>query len=539
MRRTEFIPKLITCLQEGYSFKTFWKDLFAGLSVGVIAIPLSLAFAIGSGLPPEKGLFAAIIGGFFIAVFGGSRIQIAGPAGAFIALVYSIVERHGYEGLLVATFLAAFFLVIMGLLRFGSLLKFIPYPVMVGFSAGIGVLILSSQVKDFFGLAIERVPPGFLEKCQLFVQTAPTFTGAAIAISLFTLLLIVGFRRYLPKFPGALIAIIAATCLATALSLPLDTIGSKFGQLPRALSAPAFPHLSLDLVIRVLPDAFAVALLCAIESLLCAMLADSMIGGRHRPNCELIAQGIANLGSVFFGAMPVTGTIARTTANARLGGKTPIACAIHAGAVLLIMLLFAPLASKIPLAALAAVLVFVAWNMLEIPNFIEILRGQKGEALILLLTFFLTVFVSLTVAVQVGVVAAALIFLKQMTTRTTLEAHKHEETPKDTVIFSVKGPFFYSVTDRLDQTLDHLPNRPRVFLLEVSQMSHIDSTGLRAFKEFARKCKKQEIAFMIVGTSAQTDMLFKQAKVHTVIEPHHFFPTVQDALTHTRPAAYS
>lgn len=546
MRYTDFIPKSVTCFKEGYSRKTFFSDLFAGLSVAVIAIPLSLAFAIASGVSPERGLYTAIIGGFIISLLGGSRVQIGGPAGAFVVLTYTIVQKHGYEGLLVATLIAAFLLILMGIARFGVLLKFIPYPVITGFTTGIAVTILTTQVKDFFGLQIEKVPPQFVEKCTILCQMAHTINFNALAISAGTLGLIFLLRRLIPKFPGAIVAVILATLVAVIFQLPLETIGSKFGGIPRMLPSPSIPHITPELIKQVFPDAVTVAMLCAIESLLCAVVADGMTGFRHRPNCELIAQGIGNLGATFFGGMPVTGTIARTSANVRLGGRTPLAGIVHALSILLILVLFAPLAAKIPLAALAGVLVYVAWNMMELPHFINILRGQKGDALVLLTTFLLTVFIDLTVAVQVGVILAAVIFLKRMTDKTTVEicqllVKENESTPNDRAIqvrplpagvalFEIKGPFFYSVADLLDEALRRTSPPPHTFILRIDKMPLIDATGLRAFKDFALKCKNKNIAFVIAGASPEIEQLFKKAGVEKAVGKANIVSNIEKAV---------
>lgn len=335
-------------MKEGYSKKYFFNDLFAGISVGVIALPLALAFAIGSGVPPERGLFTAIVAGFLISFLGGSRVQIGGPTGAFVIIVYTIIQKHGYDGLAVATIIAGILMVLMGIARFGVFLKFIPFPVTTGFTTGIALVIFTSQIKDFFGLQIDKVPPEFLEKCTMFCLQAYTWNKWAFLVASSTLILIFVLRRYFPKIPGVIIAIIFATAISYFFSLPIETIQSKFGEIPRILPNPSFPSISYDLIKNVFPDAITIALLGAIESLLSAVVADGMTGNRHRSNCELVAQGLANIGSIIFGGIPATGAIARTSANIRMGAKTPVAGMIHAATLLLLMLLFAPLAAKIP-----------------------------------------------------------------------------------------------------------------------------------------------------------------------------------------------
>lgn len=402
--RLKLIPKTFVCLKEGYSKKLFFGDLFAGLSVGVISFPLSLAFAIASGVSPEKGLFTAIVAGFLISFLGGSRLQIGGPTGAFVVTIYSTVERYGYEGLAVATLIAAILLILMGIARFGVILRYIPPAVIVGFTAGIGVIILSSQIKDFFGLEIEKVPPHFIEKCKVFCQFAHTWSFWPLTLALSTLFSISLFRRYLPKWPGVILVTATATFAGAYFHLPVETIGSKFGAISSVLPTPSWPHFSWDLAIQVLPDAIAIALLGAIESLLSAAVADKMGGFSHNSNLELIAQGIANFGSILFGGIPATGAIARTSANIRFGARTPFAGMIQAVVILLFMMFLTPFAAQIPLATLAGLLLFVALNMCEFKHCLDILRGRKTDATLLLLTFILTILVDLTFAVLVGVI---------------------------------------------------------------------------------------------------------------------------------------
>lgn len=403
--QAEYIPKSWHCWREGYSKELFFKDLIAGASVGVIALPLALAFAIASGVEPEKGLFTAIVAGFLISLLGGSRVQIAGPTGAFVVVVYATIQKHGYEGLALATLLAAGLLVLMGLLRCGRLLKYIPHTVITGFTAGIALVIATSQLKDFFGWQ-GSFPPGFIEKCQAYCLAAHTLNGWALLISAATLGLVFLLREAYPRWPGAMIAILLATLGVLLFRLPVETIESKFGGLPRALPSPTLPTFSWEMVLRVWPDAIAIALLGAIESLLSAVVGDRLAGTQHRSNIELIAQGIGNLGSVVFGGIPATGAIARTTANIKLGGQTPMAGMIHAITLLLLMLLLAPWAGKIPLAALAGILLFVAWNMSELPHVCEVIKGNTNEAFLLITTLILTVLVDLIAAVFIGVCLA-------------------------------------------------------------------------------------------------------------------------------------
>lgn len=550
----DYIPKLFLCLKEGYNLKYFLNDLFAGISVGVIALPLAIAFAIGSGVPPERGLFTAIVAGFLISLLGGSRVQIGGPTGAFVIVVYTIIQKHGYDGLAVATIIAGILMILMGIARFGVFLKFIPFPVTTGFTTGIALVIFTSQIKDFFGLQIDNIPPQFLEKCTMFCLQAYTWNKWAFFVASSTLFFLFILRRYYPKVPGVIIAVVLARAFSYIFNLPIETIQSKFGEIPRVLPTPSFPAISYDLIKSVFPDAITIALLGAIESLLSAVVADGMTGHRHRSNCELVAQGLANIGSIIFGGIPATGAIARTSANIRMGAKTPIAGIIHSATLLLLMLLLAPLAAKIPLCALSAVLIYIAWNMSELGHFIEILRSQKSEALILLITFLLTVLIDLSVAVQVGVILAAVIFVKKMTDNTSVEVcrilineNSHEaaelqdseilfrkDIPEDVTVFEINGPFFYSVADLLSETLTKLDKTPRVFILRMRKVPIVDTTGIRALKEFKAKCDKEGIEFLISGMQEKIRKKFTDTSVEATIGKDHFFPDIDSAISYAK-----
>jgi SulP family sulfate permease len=553
-RFQDYIPKLFLCIKEGYSKQYFLNDLFAGISVGVIALPLALAFAIGSGVPPERGLFTAIIAGFLISLLGGSRVQIGGPTGAFVIVVYTIIQKYGYDGLAVATIIAGILMILMGIARFGVFLKFIPFPVTTGFTTGIALVIFTSQIKDFFGLQIDKVPPQFLKKCALFCLQAYTWNKWAFFVASSSLIFIFVLRRYYPKLPGAIVAIILATAVTHIFDLPLETIQSKFGDIPRMLPTPSFPSISYELIKNVFPDAITIALLGSIESLLSAVVADGMTGNRHRSNCELVAQGLANIGSIIFGGIPATGAIARTSANIRMGAKTPVAGMIHAVTLLLLMLLLAPLAGKIPLCTLSAVLMYVAWNMSELGHFIEILKSQKSEALILLITFLLTVLIDLSVAVQVGVILAAVIFVKKMTDNTSVEVcrilideNNHEvaelkdseilfrkDIPEDVTVFEINGPFFYSVADLLSETLIRLDKTPRVFILRMRKVPIVDTTGIKALKDFKLKCDQKGIIFLLSGVPEKIREKFKNTSVETTIGKDHIFTDIDSALFYSK-----
>jgi len=550
MSYKNFIPKSFTCFKEGYTQQTFLHDLFAGVSVGIIALPLALAFAIGSGVTPEKGLYTAIVAGFLISLLGGSRVQIGGPTGAFVVIVYAVIQKHGYEGLAAATFIAGILMILMGLARCGGLLKFIPYPVTTGFTTGIAVVIASSQIKDFFGLQGEKFPTGFLDKCNYFCQFAHTWNGTTLAIAVITLVLIFIIKRFRQNWPATILAIAFSTILASLFHFSIETVESKFGAIPQTLQTPSLPFFSFELFKKVLPDAITIALLGAIESLLSALVADGMTGNRHRSNIELVSQGIANIGSILFGGIPATGAIARTTANINMGARTPVAGMIHAITLLLLMVFFAPIAGKIPLAALAGVLLFVAWNMSELPHFIEILKARNGDALVLLITFLLTVLVDLTVAVQVGVILAAILFLKHMTEKTVIEVCKeiayeneHEiaeindgsilfrrDVPSDIAVFEIRGPFFYSVANLLDEALLRLEQKPRVFILRVKKTPLIDATGIKAIKNFHQKCRRQGIKFIISDINPSQEELFKRSGIEKSVGSHNIVKHLDQAL---------
>jgi len=546
----EFIPMSIVCWKEGYRRETFFQDLFAGLTVGLIALPLAMAFAIGSGVTPERGLYTAIIAGFLISLLGGSRVQIGGPTGAFVVIVYAIVQKHGYDGLAVATILAGMMMIAMGFARFGVFLKYIPYPVTVGFTTGIAVVIFSSQINDFFGLCIPKVPAEFIEKWTTYFHFAKNCSPWSLIMASFVLALIFVLRRLNSKLPGAVIAVVLATLFAMLLDMPVETIESKFTGIPNMLPMPSLPSFSWEQIQAVFPAAITIAMLGAIESLLSAVVADSMTGHRHRSNVELISQGLANIGSIIFGGIPATGAIARTTANIKMGAKTPMAGIIHAVTLLLIMLLFAKAAAKIPLPALAGVLVFVAWNMSELDHFYAILKGQKSDAVLLLITFLLTVFIDLTVAVGVGVVLSAVLFLKKMSDNTSveicqilLEENEHEysekrdsdllfrkDVPPGVVIFEISGPFFYAIADRLLEGLRQLPDKPRFFILRMRKVPAIDATGVQALKDFAQKCRKEHIVFILSGIKETVAPILDQAGVLEVVGSEHIFKNINEAL---------
>lgn len=499
-----FTPKLVTVLREGYDWAAFRADAIAGLTVAIVALPLSMALAVGSGLSPDKGLYTAVIGGFLISALGGSRFQIGGPAGAFIVLIALTVERHGYDGLVLATMMAGAMMMAVGFLRLGTYIKYIPLPVTVGFTAGIAVIIFASQVKDLFGLDIAKEPAALVPKLAALWDKALTVNPATVGVSILTIAIILGVRRFRPKWPGLLIAIVAAAVLTALMGLDVATIASRFGGVPSTLPAPSLPEFSLAKMHAVFPDAVAIALLGAIESLLSAVVADGMSGRRHRSNCELVAQGAANIASVTFGGMCVTGTIARTATNIRAGAIGPVSGMLHALYLLIFMLIAAPLASYIPLACLSGVLAVVAWNMAEKEEFVSMLRSSWGDAVVLAATFLLTVFESVTAAIGVGVTLSAFLFLHRMaetvevraggrfdddadTTGPARTPYDPDATNGDVIVYRISGAFFFGATAAVSGVLDRIGERPKVFVFDFSDVPLVDSTAAKAFEAFVHK----------------------------------------------------
>jgi SulP family sulfate permease len=516
-----FKPKIFTVLAEGYGLAQLRSDAVAGLTVAVVALPLAMALAIASGATPDKGLVTAVVAGFLISALGGSRFQIGGPTGAFVVVVFNVIAQHGYDGLLLATLMAGAMLVAAGLLRFGTWIKYIPEPVVTGFTAGIAVIIFTSQLKDLFGLAPDSLPADFLPKLQALWTARATFDAATFAVAGTALAAILLLRRFAPRFPAFLVAVVGASLAVWALGLPVETIGSRFGAIPSSLPLPQLPSFSLDQAVEVLPAAFTIAFLAGIESLLSAMVADGMTGARHRSNCELVAQGVANTASACFGGLPATGAIARTATNIRSGARSPLAGMLHAAFLLAFMLLAAPLAAYVPLASLAAVLVIVAWNMSEIDKFRHLLSAPPGDAVVLLVTFGLTVMVDLTVAIEVGVVMAAILFMHRMSQVVQVEKgvgflqgdiddaqlpaldYAFQQLPAGVEMFSLRGPLFFGAARSLRDALDAMPVPPRVFILRMRNVPMIDSSGVAALSDFIRRCRAKGVAVVVSGIRPQ------------------------------------
>jgi len=517
-----FAPKLLTVLREGYGVADFRADVISGLTVAIVALPLSMAIAIASGVTPDRGLYTAVIGGFIVSLLGGSRFQIGGPAGAFIVLVALTVERHGVDGVILATAMAGVFLIAAGFLRLGTYIKFIPYPVTVGFTAGIAVIIFVSQLKDLFGITLTTKEPGeLIPKLEVLARGLHTANVSAVAVAAVSIAIIVVLRKLRPHWPGILIAVVVAALATWALSLPVETIGTRFGGIPRQLPSPAWPVFSLEKVRAVLPDAIAFALLGAIESLLSAVVADGMTGRRHRSNCELVAQGFANIGSALFGGICVTGTIARTATNVRAGARGPISGMLHSLFLLLFMLTAAPLASYIPLAALATVLVVVAWNMAEKQEFATLIRSSRGDATVLLATFLLTIFRDLTEGILVGFALGAVLFINRMAEMTGIEADSPmvsedkaddgngDRVPYDSrlaadpdvLVYRITGAFFFGAASTVGTVLDSIADSRKAFVVDFAAVPFLDSTAANAMSRVATKARRQGIRLFITGAS--------------------------------------
>jgi sulfate permease, SulP family len=497
---TEFLPKLLTVWREGYGLSQLRADALAGLTVAIVALPLSMAIAIASGVGPERGLFTAIVGGFLVSALGGSRYQIGGPAGAFIVLVAACVTATGVEGLILATILSGLILIVAGALRLGTYIRYIPYPVTVGFTAGIAVIIFASQLREMFGLTLAGGEPGeIIAKVEALWAARGTVTAGAVAVAALTAAVILGLRRVRPHWPGMLIAVVVASVVVAGLGLPVATIGTQFGDLPHLLPAPTLPDLTMWK--EALPWAGSFALLGAIESLLSAVVADGMSGARHRSNAELVAQGIANIGSGLFGGFCVTGTIARTATNVRAGSKGPISGMLHSLFLLAFLLIAAPLAAYIPLAALAGVLAVVAWGMAERHEFAALLRSSRGDALVVSVTFLLVVFRDLTEGIVVGFALAGLVFIKRMSEGVAMRPREeHVDTPRaDRVVYHLEGPYFFGAAAQLGGVLDRIAEAPRALVLEMSGVPLIDSSGARGFHSLADRARRRGGQLFLVG----------------------------------------
>jgi len=533
-------------LQE-YSWRTFAADVLAGVTVGLVALPLAMAFAIASGVAPQAGIYCAIIAGFIISALGGSRTQIGGPTGAFVVVVYSIVAKHGLDGLFMCTLMAGVILVVLGATGLGTAVKFIPRPVVVGFTNGIAVLIASTQIKDFFGIQVGKVPGEFLARIEVLVRNFRSFSPLETSLGVLALLLIFVFMRFVKRVPGYIVALLAGTVLVIIFKLPVETIGTRFGGIPSGLPAFKVPQFHLDLLRPLISPAITVAMLGAIESLMSAVVSDRMSGDKHNPNVELVGQGIANIVSPLFGGLPATGAIARTATNIRSGAKSPIAGMVHAITLLAVVLFAAPLARFIPLSVLAAILLVVAYNMgewREIPELFKLSRLEIGTWLV---TFSLTVFADLTVAVEAGMILAALVYIRKVTSTTTVsevtkeyvrEGHvhilQHKEIPPYISIFRIHGPFLFGATDKIDQITNRLSDLPPIIILRLRNMTALDSTGLRALEDLSDAVHHSGRGFILCGAREQPAHIMQQAAFELHVGAGNICPSIAGALERAR-----
>lgn len=540
-----FRPKLFDTLKT-YTRKQFSDDVMAGIIVGIVALPLAIAFAIASGVGPEKGLITAVIAGFIISAIGGSRVQIGGPTGAFIVIVYGIVQMYGVSGLIIATLMAGVMLIIMGFARLGAVIKFIPHSLIIGFTSGIAVIIFSSQIKDFFGLNMGEVPADFLEKWRDYILNLSSINIYAVIIALATIAIIVLWPKVTQKIPGSLIAIIIATVVVQFFNLPVETIGSRFGVISSSIPMPEIPYVDWAIIQSLMLPAFTIAMLCAIESLLSAVVSDGMIGGNHKSNMELVAQGTANIFSALFGGIPATGAIARTATNVKNGGRTPVAGIVHAVTLLIILLFVGKWASYIPLANLAGVLVIIAYNMSEWRNFRSILKGPKGDVAVMMITFLLTVLIDLTVAIQIGMVLAVFLFMRKMIRTSDVNIYASEiddkefgydlvdgkyQLPKDVEVFEIIGPLFFGSAFKFKDAMRYIKKHPRILIIRMRHVPIIDATGIQALREVYEQTEKGHTKIILSEVeSAQVRAELEKARLLFAIGKGNITDSFQEAL---------
>ena len=541
-------PKLISLLDDkesGFSKEQFLKDLIAGIIVAIIALPLSIALGISSGVSPEKGLITAIIAGFIISLLGGSRVQIGGPTGAFVVIVFGIIQNHGVDGLIIATFMAGIILVLFGLLRFGSLIKYIPYPITVGFTSGIAITLLSTQVKDFLGLSITKTSSEFIPKWEAYISHMNTTNLYTLAIGLLALIILIFWPKINKKIPGSLIALIVTTLVVFIFNLPVATIGSQFGKISSNIPIPHIPNLNLNTLKALIGPAFTIALLGGIESLLSAVVSDGMIGDKHNSNAELIAQGLANIGSSLFGGIPATGAIARTAANVKNGGRTPISGMVHSITLLLIMLVFMPLAKFIPLTTLSAILIIVSYNMSEWRTFKAILKAPKSDIAILLITFFLTVLFDLVIAIGIGMIVSMCLFIRRVAT--SIEVNELNESDcsyksnidtdmenlkvgENVLVYDIRGHLFFGAVDTFMNTMKEINDDAKVLVLRMRHTKTLDVTGYKQIKNIALSCKSRNMTLIISELQEQPKKVMRLMGFIDTLGEDHFATNFDEAL---------
>ena len=549
-----FKPKIFTTLKN-YSWDQFRKDLAAGAIVGVVALPLAIAFAIASGVEPHRGLVTAVVAGFLISALGGSRVQIGGPTGAFVVIVYAIVQKHGLDGLILATLMGGGILVVMGFARFGGVIKFIPYPVTIGFTAGIAVVIFTSQIRDLLGLQMEDVPAEFLMKWPAFFAALPSLNIWALALSVLTVLIIVLMQKWTLRVPGTLAALVVTTLLVYYGHLPVETIGSRFGELPHGFPAPHWPQWSFSMVPELIRPATTIAILAGIESLFSAVVADGMIGGKHRSNMELVAQGIANIASALFGGMPATnGDLAHgnffTPTIFSSGGRTPVAGIVHALTLLIILLGFGKLAAMIPLACLAGILAVVSYRMGEWHSVAAVFRAPRSDIIVMLTTFLLTVLIDLTVAIEIGMVLAAFLLIRRLALTSNINVITREFTdeeerddpkaiskrvlPAGVEVFEITGPFFFGVAASFMEAMKNIERNPKVRIIRMRHVPMVDVTAANAMKDMLRECKKRGIVLLLSGVLEQPRRALDQFGLLEEIGPRNVLNDIDDALVRAR-----
>ncbi|MDP3464376.1 MAG: SulP family inorganic anion transporter [Sulfuricurvum sp.] len=520
-------PKLITYIKKnGYSKGDFFKDALSGLSVAIVALPLAMAIAIASNLPPERGLFTAIVAGFLISALGGSRYQIGGPTAAFIVTVALVAMKHGYEGLVLATIMAGFLLIIMAFARAGELIKFIPYPVITGFTSGIALLIVFSQLRDFFGLSIKTMPPDFIDKLILYTTHLHETNFYAVIVALISIGIIIFMTKKYPKIPGPIVVVTLSALAVWLWGIPIDTIESRFGAIPSMLPTPTFPDITFAKIRVLFPDAITIAVLAAIESLLSAVVADGMAGTKHKPNTELLAQGIANISSSIFGGLPATGAIARTATNIKAGAVSPVSGILHAFWLLLFMILLAPLIVKVPLAALSAILIVVAWNMSEIKHVQSIMKAPRADRVVLLVTFALTVLVDLNFAIQAGISLAAILFIHSMMQAVEIKSYDEKDEddddpdatskkiiPSGVEVYEINGPLFFGIAEKLVDTLALFEAPPKAFILRLRHVPMIDAAGLHALEVLNQRLQDQHSILILSGVNKTVRMYIRNSKL--------------------------
>ncbi len=549
------VPKLVTTLKT-YTRQQLLADLGAGVIVGIVALPLAIAFAIASGVTPDRGLATAVVAGFLISALGGSRVQIGGPTGAFVVIVYGIVQQHGYAGLAIATMMAGVMLIAIGLARFGGAIKFIPFPVTMGFTSGIALIIALGQVRDFLGLTMDSVPADFTEKVLAYAEHIGSVNPSAVLVAGLTLAIVLAWPRVTHRVPGPFVALVAVTAVVALAGLDVETIGSRFGEIRASVPRPALPPTEgfrFATLAALIQPAVAIALLGAIESLLSAVVADGMIGGRHRSNMELVAQGIANIASPLFGGIPATGAIARTATNVRNGGRSPVAGLVHATTLLLITLFFGRWVGLVPLAALAGILVVVAYHMSEWRRFVDELSAPRSDVLVLLTTFLLTVVFDLVIAIEVGMVLAAFLFMKRMAEVTNVSAVTRElaedagdlystdpnavrrrEVPPGVDVYEINGPFFFGAAESFKNTVMGVDARPEVLIVRMRNVPAIDSTGMHALRDLVRHCRHQKRLVLLSDVHAQPMLALGRSYLLDEIGEDNIFGNLDDALNRAR-----